>query len=159
MTADRTTLIDGLAGLRVLLLERSFTRDWSPAVRDSALRVLDDVRAALDAAPQAEPVAYRWRNKSARNAPWQFSEAMSGAIGQTIEYVPLYAAPPAAAPVQPLSDEQIDEVLDAAHREATARGEWNGGMVGQRWNHIAARAVEAAHGISPAPDTPPKEPT
>jgi hypothetical protein len=42
------------------------------------------------------------------------------------------------------SDAQIDDILDEAHRKAVAAGITNGGMVGQLWNHIAARAIERA---------------
>jgi hypothetical protein len=62
----------------------------------------------------------------------------------------LHAAIDAALPgVRALTDEQIHEILDQAHREATAQGITNGGMVGETWNLIAARAIERAHTAEP----------
>jgi len=138
--------------------------------------------AALAAAPQAEPVAeLREDMKGGGHVHWLSEEYFEPGTK-------LYAAPPAAAPVQPnprdtpfgreaekladdylalnaenaalrerlaahapLSDEQIDAECNALCSRPTKTG------FSLMWFTRGVRFAEAAHGISPAPNTPPKE--
>ena len=104
---------------------------------EAMLAEIAELRAALaksQPVEQGSPVAWRGWNGDT----WVFT-LWRDEMSVQLDWEPLFIHPAR----QPMSDEKIDEILDAAYTNAIATGKTNGGMAGETWNLIAARAIEA----------------
>jgi hypothetical protein len=115
-------------------LENLWRRDF-----DSG-KTITAIKAAL-AQPEQEPVAYMYPADLKRFETSEcFADAFSISVGSPTlgTTIPLYTSPPKR---QPLTDEQIEEIVDA-HTSDDGQGYdiWCDGRG-------VARAIEAAHGI------------
>ncbi len=111
---------------------------WSPKyvngvdAREKGMKAITSLRQAIADLEKQEPYGWVSQHTTKGMYEWQFNKELSGVYKDTaISILPVYIHP---QPIQPLTDEQIDNIEFA-------------GLATPKEKREFARAIEAAHGI------------
>ena len=148
MTSPLEQCRDAAQAARDLLADMPIPDGYYSASNE-VIGLLDAALAAAEAAlaAQGEPYGYLITNNVPESSPYRHAFYLPDQIGSAykdnaLTVTPLYAAPVAAPVAQPLTDEQITNIVREAARGSAIRRDGS-------TSHRIARAIEAAHGLAP----------